>query len=190
MTSGPGAIIAVAWIVAIAVWLIGSMTNKRTVRRQPMGTRLLEMLPLIAGLILLRANSALARWASTRFVPPTLEWPYIGAAVTVAGIVLAIWSRFYLGTNWSASVTVKQDHQLIRSGPYSVVRHPIYSGFLVAILGTAIYVGEVRGLCALVLVLIGWKIKSLREESYMENEFGEQYVAYRRQVKGLIPFLW
>jgi protein-S-isoprenylcysteine O-methyltransferase Ste14 len=85
---------------------------------------------------------------------------------------------------------VKEDHQLIRSGPYSVVRHPIYSGFLLAILGTAIYNGEMRSLIALALVLIGWKIKSMREEAFMATEFGEQYVEYRQQVKGLVPFVW
>jgi len=105
-------------------------------------------------------------------------------------VVVAIWSRFYIGRNWSATVTVKEGHELIRSGPYSVVRHPIYSGFLLALLGTAIYMGQVRGLVAVGLAMIVWKIKSLREESFMQSEFGEQYVQYRRHVKGLVPFIW
>jgi protein-S-isoprenylcysteine O-methyltransferase Ste14 len=151
---------------------------------------LLEILPLAIAFVLLRSNPALLEWTSTRFVPSTLGWQSFGAALTVAGVAVAIWSRFYLGRNWSGTVTVKQDHELIRSGPYGVVRHPIYSGGLLAILGTAIYVGEVRGLGALVLALIAWKIKSLHEESFMESEFGEQYLQYRQQVKALVPFVW
>ncbi len=125
-----------------------------------------------------------------RFVPGTLEWQYAGAAITVVGIAIAIWSRFYLGGNWSANVTVKQDHTLIRSGPYSVVRHPIYSGFLLAVLGTAVYVGVLRGIFAFALILLGWKIKMWREEKFMQEEFGQQYIDYRHAVKGLIPFIW
>ena len=87
-------------------------------------------------------------------------------------------------------MTVKRGHELIRSGPYSVVRHPIYSGFLLAILGTAIYQGEVKGLLALVLASVTWKIKSLHEEAFMVTEFGDQYAQYKRDVKSLVPWVW
>jgi protein-S-isoprenylcysteine O-methyltransferase len=125
-----------------------------------------------------------------RFVPGTAAWQMAGAAITVAGVAVAVWARFYLGKNWSATVTVKQEHELIRSGPYSVVRHPIYSGFLLAILGTAIYEGELKGLFALVLASVTWKIKSLHEEAFMEAEFGAHYTQYKRDVKSLVPFIW
>ncbi len=141
---------------------------------------------------LLRGDRFLLRSLSARFVPATAGWQELGAALNVAGCAIAIWSRFYLGRNWSATVTVKEDHESIRSGPYSVARHPIYSGFLLAILGTAIYGGEWKGLVALALVLISWKLKTVREESFifMESELGEQYVRYRHEVKSLVPFVW
>jgi protein-S-isoprenylcysteine O-methyltransferase Ste14 len=172
------------------VWLTAAFATKATVRRQSVGSRLREVLPLIAAFVLLRSNPGLMEWLSVRFVPATFEWESLGAAVTVAGLLIAIWARFYLGANWSATVTVKQDHQLIRSGPYSVVRHPIYSGLLLAMLGTAIYVGEIRGLVAVALATWGWKMKSRIEEAFMESEFGDQYVRYRHEVRGLVPFLW
>jgi protein-S-isoprenylcysteine O-methyltransferase Ste14 len=190
MTIEPGSVIEFAWITVAVVWLAGMFVNKQTVKRQSIWSRLLEMLPLLLGVILLRGDYSLALWATTRFVPDTFGWECVGAALTVAGLAVAIWARFYLGRNWSGTVTVKKDHQFIRSGPYSVVRHPIYSGFLLAILGTAIYVGQIRGLIALALVLVAWKIKSRREESFMESEFGEQYVQYEHEVKGLVPFVW
>jgi protein-S-isoprenylcysteine O-methyltransferase Ste14 len=160
------------------------------VRRQSLGSRLSEVLPLFAAFVLLRGNPGLVHSLSARFVPRTFEWQVGGAALTVAGLAIAVWARFYLGANWSATVTVKQDHQLIRSGPYSVVRHPIYSGVLLAMLGTAMYVGEIRGLFAVALATWAWKRKSRVEEAFMESEFGDQYVLYRRHVKALIPFLW
>jgi len=185
-----GTVIAVAWIAALIVWLIGSMTTKATVRSQSGTSRLLELAPILIGVLILRGNRFLLRSLSARFVPATPLWQDIGVALTVAGVAFAIWSRFYLGRNWSAKVTVKEEHELIRTGPYSVVRHPIYSGFLLGILGTAVYSGQWNGLVALALILISWKIKTAREESFMESEFGEQYVQYRRDVKSLVPFVW
>jgi protein-S-isoprenylcysteine O-methyltransferase Ste14 len=190
MTWGPGGAIAAAWMAVGLVWLIASLTAKATVRAQSVGSRLLELLPVLAGFALLRINPGLAAWLAVRFVPASVGWQALGAAVTIAGVAVAIWARFYLGGNWSANVTVKQDHQLIRSGPYSLVRHPIYSGLLLAMLGTAIYVGELRGLFAVALAAIGWKMKSKREEAFMEGEFREQYARYRREVKALVPFVW
>jgi protein-S-isoprenylcysteine O-methyltransferase Ste14 len=185
-----GEVIAVAWLAFALVWLIAAFATKATVRRQSLGSRLREVLPLFAAFVLLRGNPGLIRWLSARFVPGAFEWQSFGVAVTIAGLAIAIWARFYLGANWSATVTVKQDHELIRSGPYSVVRHPIYSGLLLAMLGTAIYVGEIRGLFAVALATWAWKMKSRVEETFMQSEFGDEYVRYRREVKGLVPFLW
>lgn len=183
-------VIEAAWIVAVVVWVVGGMMTKTTVRKQSASSTLLDILPMAVVFLLFFSNRALLEWASMRIVPATLEWQVLGTVLTVAGVVFAVWSRFYLGTNWSPTVTVKQHHELIRSGPYSVVRHPIYSGFLLAILGTAIYVGQLRGLLAVALAAIAWRIKSLREESFMQDEFGEQYAEYRQKVKALVPFIW
>ena len=183
-------VIEAAWVVAVVVWLLGSLTTKATVRRQTAGSRLLEIAPLLLGVVLLRTDRTIFRLLAVRFVPSTADWQMIGAAITVAGVAVAVWARFYLGKNWSASVTVKQEHELIRSGPYQVVRHPIYFGFLLAILGTAIYRGELKGLVALVLAAVTWKIKSMHEEAFMQSEFGEQYTQYKREVKALVPWVW
>ena len=94
-----------------------------------------------------------------------------------------------LGANWSALVTIKQDHQIIRRGPYALVRHPIYSGGLLALFGTAIAFGELRGLAGFALVFIAWWLKSRLEESFLESQFGASYTQYKREVKGLIPFV-
>jgi protein-S-isoprenylcysteine O-methyltransferase Ste14 len=103
-----------------------------------------------------------------------------------------MWARVRLGSNWSAMVTVKQDHELILRGPYAVVRHPIYSGFLLALAGTAIAVGEIRAFIGLGVAFIGFFLKSAAEERFMREEFSEfsdEYARYSQRVKRLIPFI-
>jgi protein-S-isoprenylcysteine O-methyltransferase Ste14 len=113
----------------------------------------------------------------------------VGWAVTALGLAFAVWSRWTLGRNWSARITLKTEHELIRSGPYGFVRHPIYSGLLVAFLGTALYLGEWRGLIALPVFAVGFWLKSVREEKLLESEFGAEYREYRRETGMLTPRL-
>ncbi len=83
-----------------------------------------------------------------RIVPDVSVFAYAGLAVTIAGLGFMVWSRVALGRNWSASVTIKQDHDLVRSGPYAIVRHPLYAGVLLAMFGTTIFLGQIRGFIA------------------------------------------
>jgi len=124
-----------------------------------------------------------------RVVPRSFLLGNAGLVLTIVGIAFALWARFYLGRNWSGRVTVKEDHELIRSGPYAIVRHPIYTGFLVALTGTVIAIGEIRAILALFIVGIGLHFKSKTEEQFMSEKFGEQYAIYRREVKSLIPYV-
>jgi protein-S-isoprenylcysteine O-methyltransferase Ste14 len=94
----------------------------------------------------------------------------------------------FLGRNWSATVTVKDQHELIRRGPYRFVRHPIYTGMLLAFLGTAIAQDQWRSLLAFVLVWLALWRKWRLEERFMQETFGEQYAAYRREVPAVVPW--
>jgi len=177
------------WAAVGVVWLIGTLVSKQTARREPTSSRLLHMAIMVAVFALpfsARLHVGPLAW---RFVPasPVIAWT--GLALTAAGCAFAIWARLLLGGNWSSSVTVKQDHRLIRRGPYAIVRHPIYSGFLLGLLGTALALGELRGIVALALAGIGWHVKSRREEAFMTAEFGAEYTRYQREVKALIPFV-
>ena len=98
--------------------------------------------------------------------------------------------QFYNTSNWSSLVTVKQDHELILRGPYAVVRHPIYSGFLLALTGTAIAVGEILAFIGLGLAFIGFLLKSAAEEKFMREEFSTEYARYSQRVRRLIPFVF
>jgi protein-S-isoprenylcysteine O-methyltransferase Ste14 len=179
--------IGLAWLVLGGIWAVGAFTTKHTARRQSKTSMIWHVLALVAACSLLVGNAFAFQPFDDRVAP---AMPWSGLVLVVAGVAFAIWARFYLGGNWSGDVTVKQDHTLVRSGPYGVVRHPIYSGLLLAILGTALSTGQLRGFLALVISFWGWKHKSLIEEGFMVEQFGTQYEAYRRGVKCLVPWIW
>lgn len=110
--------------------------------------------------------------------------------MTAGGLLFSVWGRRHLGRNWSRAVTVKQDHELITSGPYALVRHPIYTGLLLGILGSSVALGQWRGLLAFALVFIALLNKLRLEEQWMRAQFGETYVTYTRRVSALVPYLF
>jgi protein-S-isoprenylcysteine O-methyltransferase Ste14 len=124
-----------------------------------------------------------------RFLPESPIAPWAGASLAVAGLGYAVWARRHLGRYWSAPVMIREGHRLIRTGPYALARHPIYTGILLGMVGTALAVGEWRGLLAVFLLLAAYLRKIRREESSLLEHFGEEYARYRREVKALIPFL-
>jgi protein-S-isoprenylcysteine O-methyltransferase Ste14 len=124
-----------------------------------------------------------------RFLPLS-AWPFwTGAVLTAGGLLFAIWARHRLGKNWSGVVTVKEDHELITTGAYAIVRHPIYTGLLFAFAGSAIAIGEWRGVLAVVIVLWSLLRKLRFEERWMREQFGERYETYSRRVPALVPFV-
>jgi protein-S-isoprenylcysteine O-methyltransferase Ste14 len=145
--------------------------------------------PHLPDRVLLSTTRIPLRWLYFQLWPSGF-WPFwSGAAVTVAGILFAVWAREHLGRNWSRSVTIKQGHELITTGPYAVVRHPIYTGILVGFLGMAISISQVRGFIVLVLIFLAFWSKLRMEEAWMRSQFGETYAAYARQTAALVPYL-
>jgi protein-S-isoprenylcysteine O-methyltransferase Ste14 len=177
------------WVIVGIVWAIGAVVTKRTKRTEATGLRVIHIALVAAAFFLLFSLRARLGPLAWRFVPESKSAAYAGLALTIAGAAFAIWARLFLGGNWSSSVTIKEDHKLVRTGPYALVRHPIYSGFLLAIAGTAIAVGEARGFLAIILAFLAWRLKSKVEEGFMIEEFGAEYEEYQRHVKALIPFV-
>jgi protein-S-isoprenylcysteine O-methyltransferase Ste14 len=124
-----------------------------------------------------------------RFLPASRLVVAAGLAIHVAALLLAIAARRYLGRNWSAAVTAKVDHTLIRSGPYSVVRHPIYTAMLGMFVGTAVVSGEVHALIGVVLIAIAYARKIRIEEATLRETFGDAYSDYQRETSALIPWM-
>ena len=177
------------WLAWVAYWLWASRNAKPSERREPIGSRLLHVLPLLLAVGLLWSDRVPVAFLNTKLFPWAPWQFWLGALVTALGLRFTVWARVYLGRNWSGVVTIKQDHELIDTGPYALVRHPIYTGLLVAFVGSAVVRGEWRGVLA---VLIAWAAlwRKLRlEERWMIDRFGERYAAYCKRVPALIPFL-
>lgn len=178
------------WIVFIAFWAVTALRTKRTVETQSLASRLVHGLPVFAGAWLLLKGSSAPHPLDDRVLPHTAPLVGVGLAVTLLGLSLALWARVTLGRNWSGSVTFKEDHELIRHGPYAHVRHPIYSAILTMLLGSAIAIGTLGAFVGLVLVLLGVWLKLTQEEALMTAHFQTEYTSYRSQVKALIPGLF
>lgn len=180
----------IPWYAFAAYWAITALRVKRTRRAEPLLGRLSTIIPLVFAFELLFANDL--RWGplARRFVPSGAPIAWAGIALTAMGAALAIWSRYCIGEYWSARVTLKEGHRIIRSGPYRLIRHPIYTGMVLAAAGTALVVGEWRGILAVFLLLVSHALKARREERLLTAEFGDEYASYRRSTGFLLPRLW
>jgi protein-S-isoprenylcysteine O-methyltransferase Ste14 len=184
-----GGIISVAWLVFALYWLWAARDVKQTRRNQPARERLVHVLWMAAAFYLLYRSDPRFGLLNNRFVPDSKWIAGLGAALTVTGVAFAIWARRHLGKYWSAEITIRHEHQLIRTGPYSRIRHPIYTGLLLAIFGTALAVGEYRALLALALFGIGWARKAKTEELFLEQEFGSAFDEHKRRTGFFLPRL-
>ena len=183
-----GPIIIGCWITFVAYWFISALGQKAIAERQSLPSALAHRIPVGLGWFLLAFPRLGPPW--NRTLIPQAEWVLaIGTAICVFGLYMTLWARWTLAGNWSSDVTFKQDHELIKTGPYRFTRHPIYTWLLVMCLGTAIDIGQLRGAIGLVVVGIGFWIKLKQEERLMLLHFPDQYPAYQKQVKALVPFL-
>jgi protein-S-isoprenylcysteine O-methyltransferase Ste14 len=175
------------WMVLCLYWALTALRTKAVKSRESWGQRLSYVLPIALGLALLFNSRSHYSWLGLRFAPDTVALAITGVALTAAGVALAIWARLVLGENWSAVVSIRKNHELIRMGPYRTMRHPIYTGMLLGLLGTALVVGEVRGLLAVVIMWVGFYRKARKEEVFLEREFGAGFEAHAKQTGMFLP---
>ena len=175
-----------AWFI---YWYAARRNDKPVQRRESPASRAAHIVPLALAVALFALPNLWRGWLSLRILPLSFVTYWIGIAVLVAGLAFTVAARRHLGGNWSGTVTVKQDHELIRTGPYALVRHPIYTGILLGFIGSAISLGEVRGVVAVALVIVAFLIKIRLEERWMTERFGDAYRRYRAEAKALIPYV-
>ncbi len=179
--------ISTPWLILLAYWVISAFRVRPTERAEPAATRLFYLAVVIVGFTLLFGRRLPSSILGERFVPNLPAIRYLGIFLIWIGIAIAIWARYNLGEYWSARVTIKVDHKLIESGPYAYVRHPIYSGILLAMAGTALAAGKWRSVAAFLLILIVYLLKARREEGMLTGQLGETYLEYKRRTGMLIP---
>jgi protein-S-isoprenylcysteine O-methyltransferase Ste14 len=177
------------WVVWFVLWRVMALRVKAPAQSEGVASHLSHFAPLVVAGCLLAAPPLPIPLLYERFVPLAL-WPAtLGVALTFAGLVVCAWARFVLAGNWSSYVEVKHDHELVVGGPYRWVRHPIYTGLLLMFAGTALAVGEWRGVLAVAIAAAAFWRKLRLEETVMRHEFGGAYVAYAERTRALIPFV-
>jgi protein-S-isoprenylcysteine O-methyltransferase Ste14 len=181
--------ISTCWGVFVVVWLLAAIFTKRTVYHQSGSERLRYLIPIVLGWFLVFRGYRLPSPFNIRLVPETGAILVAAAVLCLCGLGLCLWARAILGRNWSGTITLKEDHELIVRGPYRLVRHPIYTGLLAMLLATAMEYGHLAGMIGLLLSFLSFWIKASAEEEVMVKQFPDQYPAYRERVKRIIPFI-
>jgi len=177
---------AACWGIVIVVWIVGAIDTARkapNVESKPRASVTPIVLFIALVLVLTRIH-----WEALSFDSAGLT--LIGAAILVSSTVFTVWSRVALGSMWSVNALARVDHELRTSGPYSVTRHPIYTGMIGMVLGTALVSGHGEWILILILVVVGLVGKAVREERMMMSTFPQDYPAYRNRVPGLVPRPW
>ena len=183
-------LIHLLWIVWLLVWLVSARRVKPVRRQESMEMGLTYRVLLVASVVLLFFPDLGVPPLATRFYPRSLAMACFSVAVVAFGIAFSIWARVHIAENWSGRVTVKENHELVRSGPYHWIRHPIYTGILLALAGTVLAVDTWQAVLAFVLIVVSFIIKLLIEERMLTETFGDEYREYARETSRLIPGVW
>ncbi len=178
---------AAEWLFFVGYWSRAAKNSAPAKKSESKQSRAIHELLLNIALILLFISIPGLR---TRFVPASAKFASIGLLIQAASILFAIWARRHLGKHWSGEITIKVDHQLIRGGPYRLIRHPIYTGWLGSFAGSAIASGEVHALVGLAIAIFAYWRKIRMEEANLAEAFGPAYSDYRRHTWALLPFLF
>jgi protein-S-isoprenylcysteine O-methyltransferase Ste14 len=177
---------AVPWLVFSLYWEIAAKSAAAAKSAESSSSRGVHLFLTNAALLL---EIVQFPWFG-RFLPATYWVIVVGSAVTVFGLFVAIWARRHLGRNWSGEITIKVEHELIRSGPYRRLRHPIYTGILIMYVGTAIVTGTRLALVGVAMAAVAYVRKIRLEEANMRVAFGPAYDAYCSESWALVPWLF
>lgn len=188
MTITPAYAIGIAWLLWFFSWMAAAIWSRRTVERPSYGQELPNRLvTVIGGVLLFRSLSTTHLLIAVSWhVSDAIGWVLFGCVL--AGIAFAWWARLHLGTLWSGTITRKADHRVVDTGPYAIVRHPIYTGLLFSLYATAAQRGSVDPIVGAVLLTIGLWMKASLEESFLSRDLTD-YESYRARVPMLVPGL-
>ncbi len=175
------AVIGLLWLAWIAYWIAAARQTAANRRTESLLTGASYRIPLLIGIILLVFSHpsppriGFHLWSLNPIV--------LGIAIilTVSGLSFAVWARLHLGKYWSGRITLKVDHRVIQTGPYAWVRHPIYSGLTLALLGTAISLGTVQAFLGFAFILVSFLRKLTLEENWLRSHFGTEYELYQSE---------
>jgi protein-S-isoprenylcysteine O-methyltransferase Ste14 len=181
------ALLGILWLSWLVYWLAAAQRTAPNKRMETLLEGASYRIPLAIGVFLM------VFWRMPLFLRIPALWTQsplgagTGLVFTVAGLCFAVWARTHLGKYWSGRITLKENHRVIQTGPYAWVRHPIYSGLILALFGTAITLGTIPAFAGFAFMLISFVRKLKIEETWLRSQFGAEYEAYQNRVKALIP---
>jgi protein-S-isoprenylcysteine O-methyltransferase Ste14 len=182
------AIVALAWVTFLLYWGISAIRTRSTTKNRNVAAIVLMAFALIGLLLLLRYVATIGDF-DLELWHRTLSLAILSVAIVLLGLFLLIWARRTLGSNWNATARGTENQGLVQVGPYRHIRHPMYTGFLTMVLGSAIAYGHLLGVLILVVFMAGFCVKGMREEFMLKGAFGQAYQAYWRKTKAFIPFI-
>lgn len=175
------------WVGWWVSWLLAAFWRERAAKQPPRRSQIVYRVLAASGVVLLfdrvvpPLDVRLWRW------PSPVDWALV--AVSACGFAFTWWARIHLGKLWSSNVGRKADHRIVDTGPYAIVRHPIYTGIIIASLGTALLRATAAAWIGVVLLTVGWYVKARLEERFLREQLGpDNYDAYARRVPMLLPF--
>ncbi|MGJ4887743.1 methyltransferase family protein [Bradyrhizobium sp. HKCCYLRH3099] len=187
-TTWPTSLLAIIWLIWLASWVGASLWSGQTRKRvSVVKTSRYHALIVLGGILFTPWTSRLL--GETPFWHPGETGVYLLTVVTLAGIAFTWWARIHLGRFWSNAITHKEGHKVIDTGPYGMVRHPIYTGLILGMIATGIAVGTVTAVLGAILISLGMAWKAKMEEVFLAQELGPDYVIYSQRVPMIIPFL-
>lgn len=178
------------WVTFGAYWLIVSRRGKAAQTSESPVYRILRLLLLVITFTLLFEQWTAVGFLGRNFLPRTQSLSYSGFGLALAGLAIAMWARISLGEYWSDQIALKVDHQLVRTGPYARMRHPIYSGVLLGVAGGALLVDEWRGVLAFLLLLTNYIVKAKREDKILSGAFPTEFTSHKKSAGFLLPRLY
>ncbi len=185
----PLSVARAAWIVWLISWFAAAAWSERTVRRPAVRREVLYRVLTLTGAMFMFGFNPDGECADTPLWPVASIVGWVLAGLVILGFLFTWWARIHLGQLWSSSVTRKEHHHVVDTGPYAIVRHPIYTGLLLAIVGTVLLRITIITLTGSALIASGIYIKARVEEEFLRQQLGEPYAAYARHVPMLMPFL-
>lgn len=185
-----GRVIIACWIVFWLYWLASAFSSKKSSTPNVKRFIRIRIIILVLAVIFYRILNKQTYSFENRYLVTGNETVYIiGFIIFVMGLLLAVWARIYLGKNWGVPMSEKQEPELVTSGPYNYIRHPIYSGILLAFLGSSI-TGSIYLFPAFAITAVYFIYSAKTEEKLMMKQFPKVYPSYKRKSKMLIPFVF
>jgi protein-S-isoprenylcysteine O-methyltransferase Ste14 len=174
------------WLLVWLYWTIKAKTNSQT----SFQFEIISLAKLMFSFLIIYLPLLTGRWFAKELYAGNNWTSIAGVSLCGLGIGFAIWARNILGKNWSGKVMIQKEHSLIKEGPYGLVRHPQYTGLLLALFGTALVLGQIFGFVWTLFLMIGIIAKSKKEEKILAGKFPNEYQEYKQKVKMIIPFIY